>query len=105
VRGKVRCLSFASVAELRFGAIAANWQERRLQRLETAIGRTLILHADDLTVRHWAATRAARQHSGRRIGSEDCWIAATALRHGLTLLTHNAADYAGIPNLRIVSHS
>ena len=26
VRGKVRCLSFASVAELRFGAIAAAWQ-------------------------------------------------------------------------------
>jgi predicted nucleic acid-binding protein len=105
VRGKVRCLSFASVAELRFGAIMAGWQERRLQRLEAAIARTVILHADDLTVRHWAETRAARQRLGRRIGSEDCWIAATALRHRLTLLTHNASDYSGIPNLRIVSHS
>jgi predicted nucleic acid-binding protein len=73
--------------------------------LEAAIARTVILHADDLTVRHWAETRAARQRLGRRIGSEDCWIAATALRHGLTLLTHNALDYSGIPNLRIVSHS
>ena len=54
VRGKVRCLSFASVAELRFGAIAAAWQERRRQQLEDSIARTVILHGDDLTVRHWA---------------------------------------------------
>jgi tRNA(fMet)-specific endonuclease VapC len=104
VRGRVRCLSFASVAELRFGAIAAGWQDRRVQQLEAAIARTVILHGDDLTVRHWAQVKATRQRLGRPISSEDCWIAATALRHGLPLLTHNAKDYSHIPDLRIVSH-
>jgi predicted nucleic acid-binding protein len=104
VRGKVRCLSFASVAELRFGAIVAGWQDRRRQQLEEAIARTVILHGDDLTVQHWAQTKAARQRSGRPIGSEDCWVAATALRHGLVLLTHNARDYSDIKDLQIVSH-
>jgi len=104
VRGKVRCLSFASVAELRFGAIAGGWQERRRGQLEDAMARTVILHGDDATVQHWATVKAARQRVGRPIGSEDCWIAATALRHGLALLTHNAKDYAEILDLRLVSH-
>jgi predicted nucleic acid-binding protein len=105
VRGKVRCLSFATVAELRFGAIAGGWQEPRRKQLEDAIARTVILHGDDLTTQHWAQIRASRQRLGRQIGSEDCWIAATALRHGLALLTHNAQDYELIPNLRVVSHA
>jgi predicted nucleic acid-binding protein len=104
IRGKVRCLSFASVAELRFGAIAGGWHEPRQRQLEDAIGYTVILEGDDLTTQQWAKVKAGRQSLGRPIGSEDCWIAATALRHGLTLLTHNAKDYADIPNLQIVSH-
>ncbi len=105
VRGKVRCLSFATVAELRFGAIAGGWQSPRRLQLEEAIARTVIIHGDNLTTQHWAQVKAARQRMGRPIGSEDCWIAATALRHGLTLLSHNAKDYADIPNLQLVSHA
>ena len=33
------------------------------------------------------------------------WIAATAIRYNLPLLTHNAADYAGVAGLQLVSHS
>jgi tRNA(fMet)-specific endonuclease VapC len=103
-RGKVRCLSFASVAELRFGAIAAGWGERRRQELEDAIARAVVLPADDSVTLCWAQVKAARQHVGRPISSEDCWVAATALRHDLPLLTHNATDYRDIPGLKLVTH-
>lgn len=104
VRGKIRCLSFASVAELRFGAIAAGWGERRRQQLEAAIARAVILMADDPVTVRWAEVKAARQRIGHPIASEDCWVAATALRHDLPLATHNAADYRDIPGLRIITH-
>jgi len=104
VRGKVRCLSFASIAELRFGAIAGGWHEPRRKQLEEAIDRTVILPGDNETTRHWAQVKAARQRLGRPIASEDCWIAATALRHRILLITHNACDYENILGLELLSH-
>ena len=35
----------------------------------------------------------------------DCWIAATALEHGLELVTHNPRDFAGIPGLIIITEA
>jgi predicted nucleic acid-binding protein len=104
VQHKVRCLSFASVGELRFGALAAGWGEPRRRQLEDSIALTVILPGDNLVTQHWAEIRAARQRIGRPIGSEDCWIAATARRHGITLLTHNARDYEEIDGLQLISH-
>jgi tRNA(fMet)-specific endonuclease VapC len=104
VRGKVRCLSFATVAELRFGAIAGGWHEPRRQQLEAAIELTVILPGDNQTTQHWAQIKAARHRLGRPIASEDCWIASTALRHGIPLITHNRRDYENIPGLQLISH-
>lgn len=104
VRGKVRCLSFATVAELRFGSLAAAWGTARQQHLEQAIALTLVLPGDNDITQRWAETKASRQRRGRPTGSEDCWIAATALRHGIPLLTHNAKDYQDIPGLVVITH-
>jgi tRNA(fMet)-specific endonuclease VapC len=42
--------------------------------------------------------------AGRRIETADAWIAATALLYDAPLLTHNEADYRGVPGLRVVTH-
>ena len=39
---------------------------------------------------------------GRTIGQHDLWIAATALAHGLGVVTHNRADFDRVPGLRVV---
>ena len=44
--------------------------------------------------------RADRQRIGRMISPQDAWIAATALRHDLPLITHNIKDFQEISNLR-----
>ncbi len=47
----------------------------------------------------WAAVEAA----GTPIGAHDLWIAATALAHGLGVVTSNVRDFARIPSLRVVA--
>jgi tRNA(fMet)-specific endonuclease VapC len=58
---------------------------------------------DDTMAQHWAEVSAHRQRQGKPISSGDCWIAASALRHDLPLVTHNADHYASIPGLKIIT--
>jgi predicted nucleic acid-binding protein len=52
VPGKVRSLSFATAAELRFGALAGGWHVPRRQQPEAAIELTVILPGDDQITQH-----------------------------------------------------
>jgi tRNA(fMet)-specific endonuclease VapC len=40
---------------------------------------------------------------GSVIGPHDLWIAATALTHGLGVVTRKAQEFARVPGLRVVS--
>ena len=104
VIGRQLCLSFMSVAELRKWAIVRNRGRRRRDSLESALRRYVILPYDDAMAHHWAEVSARRQNLGRPISCGDCWIASSALRHNLPLISHNGEHYQDIPNLHVVSH-
>jgi predicted nucleic acid-binding protein len=53
--------------------------------------------------RLWAELSAHRRQTGRPIECGDAWIAATALRHGAPLITHNRKHFEGIPGLMVIS--
>ncbi len=64
------------------------------------------LHAIPIT------ERVARVHSdiwaqlagrGQLIGAHDLWIAATAIAHGLGLVTGNADELRRVPGLRVLT--
>jgi tRNA(fMet)-specific endonuclease VapC len=40
---------------------------------------------------------------GQVIGADDLWIAATAIAHGLSVATGNAAKYSRVPGLRVLA--
>ena len=40
---------------------------------------------------------------GEAIGSNDLWIAATAITHGFGLATRNSAEFGRVPGLRLVA--
>ncbi len=103
MRGSRTCLSFMSVAELHRWALAHNWSDTRRQSLLDAMCQNLILPYDPSLAEIWARITVQRSRAGRPIECGDCWIAATAIRYKLPLVTHNAADFAHIDALRIVT--
>jgi predicted nucleic acid-binding protein len=55
-------------------------------------GRVLLV--DPPIVKRWAVLTAERQRTGRPLANFDGLLAATALHHGLTLVTRNVKDFA-----------
>jgi tRNA(fMet)-specific endonuclease VapC len=82
-------LSFQTVAEMRYGALKANWGEERSQNLEQFFTFfDLALYTDDLAT-HWAQIMFDARRAGRRLEAGDAWIAATASLLNAPLLTHD----------------
>lgn len=73
VKGKRMVLSFVSVAELWRGAAVMEYNAASRQRLEAAIGRTLVVSADNELTHEWAKVtadaRAWDTHSEQRHSS------------------------------------
>ncbi|MBF2065948.1 MAG: type II toxin-antitoxin system VapC family toxin [Calothrix sp. C42_A2020_038] len=92
-------LSFMSVVELFQWAILRQWGDRRLLQLEKYLSNYLVITVDQPLCLEWARVRSGRQSAGRPISPQDAWIAATALRYALPLVTHNSKDFLDIPHL------
>ncbi|MDJ1178681.1 type II toxin-antitoxin system VapC family toxin [Roseofilum sp. BLCC_M91] len=103
--GHQLALSFMTVAELFQWAVVRQWGDRRMRQLESYLLNYLVIPTDQPLCRQWAKIRGDRQRIGKPISPQDAWIAATALRHDLPLVTHNAKDFVEIPNLRLLTPS
>ena len=96
-------IAIMTVAELFQWASMRQWGEKRIHQMETWLEQFTVLPVDLETCRTWGAVRAYRSALGLPISPQDAWVAATALRYQLELVTHNAGDYQQIPGLRVVS--
>jgi len=99
--GYLPALCFMSVAELYEGAYRSKWSPGRFAKLKTFLAGYLIVESSPEICRRWGAVRSERRT--QPISVDDAWIAATALEHGLELLTHNRDDFQGIAGLTIIS--
>jgi tRNA(fMet)-specific endonuclease VapC len=96
-------ISFMSLAELDFWALRSRWGQARKAQLGAYLTRFSVVPPTRNLCRRWAEVTFACRRAGRPIESADAWIAATALELGVPLITHNRSDYAGVPNLSIIS--
>ena len=102
MRGQTLSLSFQSVAELWDWAEASHWGAKARSGLDPFIRRFLVIPYDLELTKVWARVMEAARQEGRRLESGDCWIAATAVHRGITLLTHDrdlAASLAVCPRM------
>jgi predicted nucleic acid-binding protein len=103
VRGAELIVSFMTLAEMRQGALDANWGPRKWEVLEAYLADFSVLHSDSLLCSTWAALRNESTRKGRQMSSADAWIAATALVLLAPLVTNNPKDYRHLDRLQLVS--
>ena len=95
-------ISVATLAELRYGIerMAAGSRRKRLDDwLRSDLpGRfeDRVISIDALVAEHRGTVVARSEAAGRQISSMDAWIAATALAHGMILVTRNTSGFEAV---------
>lgn len=96
-------VSVVTVGELRLGVLVAADSAARARRLDTLLRAEALepLPIDSDVAGRWAALRLALREAGRRMPLNDSWIAATALAHGMPVVSQDD-DYEGVPGLEVI---
>lgn len=97
-------LAFQTLMELRYGALRAAWGELRRRRLEHRVSQLTIVQPDDATITECAELRHRCRLAGHALADKlhdgDRWIAATAIRLGLALVSDDKL-FVGAPGLQL----
>jgi tRNA(fMet)-specific endonuclease VapC len=89
------------VYELRYGAERSSDPAHGHAKLDLFFSPFTSLPFDDQSARMCAEIRAELERTGRVIGPHDLQIAAIALQHGLTLVTHNTNEFSRVSGLKL----
>jgi tRNA(fMet)-specific endonuclease VapC len=103
--GKDLIISFVTYAELQRWAIASNWGDSKRNTLAEYVRTVLVFHSDDELCVQLAKITDDGKQRGRQIQAGDAWIAATALLHDVSLITHNRRDFDDVTGLKVISES
>ena len=96
-------VSVVTIGELRAGVLAAGDLETRDRRLTTLTQALALdpLPIDGEVAEAWARLRILLRDAGRKMPVNDSWIAATALAHGVPVVTQDD-DYVELDGLPVV---
>jgi tRNA(fMet)-specific endonuclease VapC len=85
--------------ELNYGAARSRDPERTMAHLAEFEAAFTSLPFDDSCVNAYGQIRSELEKAGTPIGPNDLMIAAIALTHGLTLVTHNTREFKRVSRL------
>ena len=88
-------------AELLFGALRSAQVAKNLAEVRALYVNATVLPFDDRVAEEHARIRADLAAIGQPIGPYDVIIAATAMAHGLTVVTHNTREFARVHGLSL----
>jgi len=102
--GRPAFISFQTAAELRYGALRRGWGPTRMLKLEARINEAEIVHTGPELVLVYAQLRVACERIGHALSQRDHdadrWVAATALRLGIPLVS-NDGIFNNVPGLAL----
>ncbi|MBI4441871.1 MAG: type II toxin-antitoxin system VapC family toxin [Acidobacteria bacterium] len=98
-------LSIISVAELWEGVHFSKGPERSQAILEEFLSGVVVLGLDEEICKRFGQLRGLLRQQGKLVGDFDLLIAASALRHNLSLLSNNRRHFENIEGLRLESIS
>lgn len=95
-------ISTITLGELHAWAMRAAAPPKRLEGLHDMLQDLHVLEVTSEVAEKFGRIQARLLDEGKPAPGMDLMIAATALIHDLTLVTHNTQDFADIPDLRVV---
>lgn len=106
VSGRDLLVSFVTVTELRFGALKGGWGDLRRRALERDLAALPVVQPDDQLMSICAAVRNRCEHEGHPLGQKiheaDRWIAATALRLKIPVVSADQV-FRGVAGLAVLA--
>jgi tRNA(fMet)-specific endonuclease VapC len=94
-------MSLITFGELCYGAEKSSQRELALATLGRLQAVIPVIALDEAVGVSYAAIRAHLERAGTPIGNNDLWIAAHALRLGVTLVSNNTREFERVPELRL----
>ena len=96
-------VSAVTLGELRLGVLQAENPEAASRRLSTyqLAQQFEALTVDEAVSEAWALLISRLRAAGRRAPINDSWIAATAIAHGVPIVTQDS-DYDDMPGVEVI---
>jgi tRNA(fMet)-specific endonuclease VapC len=94
-------VSAVTEAELLHGALNSVHPTDGIAAVSQFTGIFFVIPFDSACARRYAEARVHLEARGTPIGPNDLLIAATALAHDLTLVTHNTKEFSRVLGLRV----
>ena len=99
-------VSFVTVTEMRYGVLKARWGDLRRRGLERDLARFVFVVPDDALMHACAELRSTTERVGHSLGQKiheaDRWIAATAMKLGVELVSDDAV-FRDVPGLTVIT--
>lgn len=106
LQGRPLVLAAQTVAELRAGARMRSWGDKRRADLDERIRRVSVASVDNATVNAYVDLKVECTVQGlgfdNKVHDGDRWIAATAIRFGLPLVSHDTI-FLRVPGLSLIT--
>ena len=91
--GRRVVIAYQTVAELRYGALRRNWGPSAIQAMDERLRAATIATVDERTAAAYAELKDTAVRAGHGLGQKvhdgDRWIAATAVRYSIPLVSHD----------------
>ncbi|MGH8900916.1 MAG: PIN domain-containing protein [Egibacteraceae bacterium] len=104
--GRRIVIASQTVAELRYWALKAGWSEKNRERMEQRIRQVAVVGVDDDLAWTYAELKDRCVRSGHALGQKphdgDRWIAATAIRYEIPLISHDGV-FKNVPGLSLIT--
>jgi len=94
----------AGISAVAWGEFLEGLRDRSHPVVQELTGRYSVWPVEEEAAEFYGRVVRGLRQQGRLVGSNDLWIACTALQRGAALLTRNVEEMARVPGLRVMGY-